>query len=513
MDNTPAYITDLGIAVAGSVDSGKSTFVGVLTTGKLDDGDGSARMSIAKHPHEIETKKTSSIASKTLVTNNNRAVTLFDLCGHEKYFKTTAYGVSAHFPDYAFLIVGANKGILPMTKQHFTILLSMNIPIIIIVTRYDITPQDIYAETMKNINSYCKNIGKVSAEFINSPYNDKHNLGTYKTDKLNYFKNIYSNDKYRQISIPVITVSNKNGYYIDFINDVLSVLQPRNMWNNFDNDTTKQIDERCNNRVIKSFINHVDKSYFKDATNNTEHMFFVDTVYNPPGIGVVITGINRGGTINVGDTMYLGPFFGKEFKEVRVKSMNNYIDQKITSAHDHHRITIAIASVDKDVNKKTVRKGMILIKNKKLVDKYLTWRFDAIVSVFSHSATLKDGYTPYLQIGNARQSARMILNKDLNDGRDTIKTKEYAVVTFKFKQKPEFIENFQAFVYRSGTVHGVGVVVNVLGIPNDTDAEQDPLKLKFRQSTSIVVNNKKKKDFKNALRSAEYRKAMSASAT
>ena len=51
----------------------------------------------------------------------------------------------------SFVMIGANRGILQMTKQHFTILLSMNIPIIIIVTRYDITPQDIYAETMKNI--------------------------------------------------------------------------------------------------------------------------------------------------------------------------------------------------------------------------------------------------------------------------------------------------------------------------------------------------------------------------
>jgi GTPase len=36
---------------------------------------------------------------------------MFDLCGHEKYFKTTAYGVSGCFPDYSFVIIGANRGI------------------------------------------------------------------------------------------------------------------------------------------------------------------------------------------------------------------------------------------------------------------------------------------------------------------------------------------------------------------------------------------------------------------
>ncbi len=37
-------------------------------------------------------------------------VTLVDLAGHEKYFKTTAYGLTGHMPDYACLIVGANAG-------------------------------------------------------------------------------------------------------------------------------------------------------------------------------------------------------------------------------------------------------------------------------------------------------------------------------------------------------------------------------------------------------------------
>lgn len=37
-------------------------------------------------------------------------VTLVDLAGHERYFKTTAYGLTGHLPDYACLIVGANAG-------------------------------------------------------------------------------------------------------------------------------------------------------------------------------------------------------------------------------------------------------------------------------------------------------------------------------------------------------------------------------------------------------------------
>ena len=64
--------TELGIAVAGSADSGKSTFIGVLTTGELDNGDGSARLQIARHQHEVKSKKTSSISTKTIITQNKK---------------------------------------------------------------------------------------------------------------------------------------------------------------------------------------------------------------------------------------------------------------------------------------------------------------------------------------------------------------------------------------------------------------------------------------------------------
>ena len=58
-------------AVAGGVDSGKSTLVAVLTNGRqgrplLDNGQGSARMSVFKHKHEIETGRTSSLSHHML---------------------------------------------------------------------------------------------------------------------------------------------------------------------------------------------------------------------------------------------------------------------------------------------------------------------------------------------------------------------------------------------------------------------------------------------------------------
>ena len=45
-----------------------------------------------------------------------------DLAGHERYFKTTAYGLTGHLPDYACLIVGANAGVgLTLHSMNFCV--------------------------------------------------------------------------------------------------------------------------------------------------------------------------------------------------------------------------------------------------------------------------------------------------------------------------------------------------------------------------------------------------------
>ena len=57
------------IAVAGNVDSGKSTLVGVLTKGLVDDGRGSARLRVFNYPHEVENGRTSSVAQEIMGFN------------------------------------------------------------------------------------------------------------------------------------------------------------------------------------------------------------------------------------------------------------------------------------------------------------------------------------------------------------------------------------------------------------------------------------------------------------
>ena len=57
---------DVRVACVGNVDAGKSTLLGVLTHGGLDDGRGKSRSLIFRHQHELATGRTSSVATDIL---------------------------------------------------------------------------------------------------------------------------------------------------------------------------------------------------------------------------------------------------------------------------------------------------------------------------------------------------------------------------------------------------------------------------------------------------------------
>lgn len=161
-------VMEVRVAVVGNVDAGKSTTLGVLTRGGLDDGRGKARLALFRHPHEVETGRTSSVGGEILgfTTNGDpifpttyvhegetnsakrekltweeickraaKVASFIDLAGHERYFKTTLYGLSGCAPDYVMLMVGGNAGLIGMSKEHLGVALALNVPIAVCVTK------------------------------------------------------------------------------------------------------------------------------------------------------------------------------------------------------------------------------------------------------------------------------------------------------------------------------------------------------------------------------------------
>ncbi len=170
---------DLRVCVLGSADVGKSTLLGVLTQGQLDDGRGRARLNMFRHLHEIQTGRTSSISHEVLgfdsegnpvdyqkcataeeiCENSSKLITFIDLAGHRKYLRTTISGLTGYSPHYVMLVVSASAGVVPMTQEHLDLVAALEVPFFVMVTKVDVTPKARVQATLDSLQAVLKSVG------------------------------------------------------------------------------------------------------------------------------------------------------------------------------------------------------------------------------------------------------------------------------------------------------------------------------------------------------------------
>lgn len=501
-------INDVTISNGGSIDSGKSTTLSVLIYGDLDDGNGLARDKIAKHDHEKESGRTSDISTKSIRVKSEEEkkdekekghiVTLNDLCGHEKYFGTTAKGMG-HFPDYGMVTIAANKGILTMTKQHLALMVLKKMPFFIVITKIDIAPVKKFQNTISSIEKFLRNKAvNRKPEYVNkNPYmeelkfdekkkksastNDDKNDLVIKMISFDEMKKREEKDMYKikEISetlrttskvVPVICISNKTGHYVKFVRQLASNLKPRP-------------------QVIRG---------------NAGPVYFIDATFKPPGQGLVISGIVKGGSISKGDTLYVGPY-NKTFVPVVVRSIHYDADRKRDEMNlkerdilpENGRGTFAIR-VDKKYNfdRPNIRTGMVALKKKEDCAN-ICLEFKARINIFYHKSFISEGtYTPYFHIGYVSQAAKLkeiisVSNGSKEFTKEDIQKRglrqgDEAEVLLRFTQRPEYLYPGAELLFREGTTRGSGEVIDIVKLFDDPD--QNPAGLKFKSSKK----NKKK---------------------
>ena len=388
----------------GNVDSGKSTLISVLSKNKLDNGKGLARESIFNHPHEKETGRTSSIGME-FCKINDRKIIFIDLCGHEKYLKTTLFGLNLTKPDYCLLIIGANMGVTKMTIDHLNSAIALGLKVIICITKIDIAPPLILKKTVTDIKNYCLRFNKNVIIYDRSTYNAK----------------IENNDNI----IPLIKLSNVSGNGIDNLKLLLNKL------------------------VIKSEYS---------IQNDTE--FIIDNYYSVKGVGIVISGTIYNGIIKLGDKLFINLQKRNEFQQVTVKSIYNDESQSVNELCAGQHCTINIKSVGKkNLTKNDFHKGMVMISKNRCK---LSKEFIAVVYIFHHQTTIKNrtekksGFQPVINCNGSRQCAEIvkIYNKD-----GVLRSNDRCKVHFKFMYHNEYLTNGSKFVFREGLTRGVGKII------------------------------------------------------
>jgi elongation factor 1-alpha len=423
---------ELAYVVCGSVDSGKSTLIGTILSNKLDDGNGSNRAYVSAHKHEIKSGKTSSIAVHSLKKyQDNKSLVLIDLCGHEKYLKTTLYGIMGYYPDYAIVIIGGNRGILKMTREHVKILHHLKIPIILVITKTDIIDK-IYEGSEEN------GLDKMKNEIVKTFYK-----GGYNVIDMNQSKDV--NEIIPSTNtIPLFGLSCKTGYGLDSFKKYISNLPKK---------------QEIKLEMIVSIPASISQKKKLD-----DYIFYIEKVYCPPGIGWVVTGIvkciNPEGYISANTFSYLGP--NNDVTQLKIWSMHNYYQEKIDKLYNGQRGCIALRS-EKKISYESFRKGTILTNNLDILKK-ATYKYKAEIKLLSHPSNVRDNFSPVIHCATIRQTASIKIIeikakvKKEDDG-NCIYPGDTAIIQIEFKFKPEIIEPKQSFFLREGLTLGVGTIL------------------------------------------------------
>ncbi|CAG8925505.1 unnamed protein product [Penicillium salamii] len=415
-------MAELRIAVVGNVDAGKSTMLGVLVKGGLDDGRGKARVNLFRHKHEIESGRTSSVGLEIMGFDSRgeivgstkgrklswedigkrsaKVISFSDLAGHERYLRTTVFGMLSSSPNYCLLMVAANNGLIGMSKEHLGIALALNVPVMVIVTKIDICPPHILQETLSQLSKILKSPGAHKIPIFVKNMEETINTATQFVS---------------QRICPIFQVSNVTGENLDLVRTFLNILPHRGQ---YDEDGPFE--------------------------------FLINDTFSVPHVGTVVSGVVKSGVIHAGDSVVVGPDSLGQFTTTVIKSIERKRIQ-VNACFAGQSGSFAL----KRVRRKEVRKGMVVLKKMEEAPKVFR-EFVAEVLILSHATTIKPKYQAMLHVGAVSQTCSVI---DID--RPFIRTGDRALVAFRFIQRPEFLAPGDRVLFREGKTKGLGIVKSI----------------------------------------------------
>jgi translation initiation factor IF-2 len=128
------------VSVLGHVDHGKTSLLDAIR-----------KSDIATREHGGITQRIGTSEIEIDHEGKKRAITFIDTPGHEAFFTMRAQGVSAS--DIALLVVAADDGIKPQTKESIEKILEAKIPFIVVITKIDLETAQIEKATLSSVPS------------------------------------------------------------------------------------------------------------------------------------------------------------------------------------------------------------------------------------------------------------------------------------------------------------------------------------------------------------------------
>jgi len=416
---------DLSVCVLGSADVGKSTLLGVLTQGELDNGRGSSRLNMFRHLHEIQTGRTSSVSHEILGFDSSgqavdysahstaeeiceaasKLITFIDLAGHQKYLHTTISALTGYCPHYVMLVVSASAGVVGMTQEHLGIAVALEVPFFVVVTKVDCVPAGRLASTLDTVSGILKAAGANKVPLVVASSDDCITAAS------NQLKNSV---------VPIFCVSSVLGSGLGMVKQFLHLLPPG--------------------------VGQVEASKLEQESPE----FQVDELFDVPGVGAVAGGLVTQGIIVEHMALQVGPFDDGSFRCVKVGSIRrNKAACRLVRAQQSAALAL-------DIPVGQLRRGMVATSPQGERPKACLY-FQANVCVLFHPTEIFRGFRTTVHIGNIRQTAVIEGIQPLRG----LKSSDQASVMFKFIKNPEFVKCGARVLFREGRTKGIGKVTQV----------------------------------------------------
>jgi len=411
---------EINIGVLGEEGAGKSTLIGVLINGLLDNGKGLSRTGVFRHKHEILCGKTSSFSHQILgfdekgeltnygdllrpsliqiVSKSTKIINFYDMAGSSKTFiRTTLSTLSNEYLDYLIFVISAKEPITKKTEDFLRFIFIIDLPIITIITKIDLISKE---ELTKFINEYKETIiGLDLGKFAQIIENDK--------DIALFSPNMDEKDILLTFLVSNLTWDGGLTLFKNF----LSVI-PKN--SNNTTDTTDK-DKQQKELDLEKLEFDIHETIYKEAC-------------------AIVKGIVSSGKLRIKSQYFLGPDSSGNFKMVEVTDIHcKKVSVNYTFKGQYCSACIKSIGTINTLTRDNVKKGMSLLDLKiapiasRLFEIEL-WTIDNTTKSF------KITYQPILNIKHVRQGVKiknrdelflfLTDNKNINDLENLVSEKE-----------------------------------------------------------------------------------------
>ena len=462
-EGSRSSVVDVRVAVIGNGQSGKSTLVGVLCSGRMDNGRGSARMNVFRHRHEVETGHTSSLSSQLLgfdeagrvinmagsspspssfsshswsgITDRaSKVITFSDLVGHESGAKVTTSALLADAVDYALIVVSAQEGLTAMDREYLGMCEGLGIRMVIVLSKVDLVHETRVSAVIDEVNELLATLPVADGEMkrLKVVAAEEDIAGAVRSSAV----------------VPLFTLSSVTGQHVDLFSSFLFTLPPPRNW------TAEELLPAC---------------------------FSIDSIYSVDDTSIV-GGLLVSGHLLCPQRLLLGPL-GKDGRFVPVTVASMHVRRRDVRRVEAGQSASLGLDFGDEITHAQLRRGLILCDEKADGMQSSCDVFDAVIALSSPPDPLHLHYQPILYMTNIRQSAMLLSMRPLQPttaGEEANGTASNTASTtpveyemrFRWRYYPEHVQVGYRVVLREGPCRGIGRVTRIYDIGHEGEEKQ-----------------------------------------